>query len=175
VCKSSIVENVAELAQHKASKALKKTDGKKVGYLKVPKLEDATMAGTKQSDQCTIIFTEGDSAKALAMAGLSVVGRKYYGVFPLRGKVVNVRESNMSAIEKNAEFANIKKILGLKVRARSSGGAALCCAVAVLWLPVHALTLSCVAGVPARAERRRVLGHEVAALRSRDDHDRSGP
>jgi DNA topoisomerase II len=119
------VENVLELAQHKASKALKKTDGKKVGYLKVPKLEDATLAGTKQSDQCTIIFTEGDSAKALAMAGLSVVGRKTYGVFPLRGKVVNVRESNMSAIEKNVEFANIKKILGLKVRALC---AVLCCA-----------------------------------------------
>jgi DNA topoisomerase-2 len=28
----------------------------------------------------------------LAVAGLSVVGRDKYGVFPLRGKLLNVRE-----------------------------------------------------------------------------------
>ena len=31
--------------------------------------------------------TRGDSAKSLAVAGLSVVGRDKYGVFPLKGKV----------------------------------------------------------------------------------------
>ena len=31
-------------------------------------------------------MTEGDSAKALAVAGLTVVGRQNFGVFPVRGK-----------------------------------------------------------------------------------------
>jgi len=36
----------------------------------VPKLDDANWAGTDRSHQCTLILTEGDSAKALAVAGL---------------------------------------------------------------------------------------------------------
>ena len=41
----------------------------------VSKLEDANDAGTKNSIDCTLILTEGDSAKTLAVAGLSVIGR----------------------------------------------------------------------------------------------------
>lgn len=41
-------------------------------------------------------LTEGDSAKALAISGLGVVGRDYYGVFPLKGKLLNVREAVLS-------------------------------------------------------------------------------
>lgn len=60
----------------------------------VPKLEDANDAGTKNSSLCTLILTEGDSAKSLAVSGLGVVGRDRYGVFPLRGKMLNVREGS---------------------------------------------------------------------------------
>lgn len=59
----------------------------------IPKLEDANDAGTKNAEKCTLILTEGDSAKSLAMAGLEIVGRDYYGVFPLKGKLLNVREA----------------------------------------------------------------------------------
>jgi len=59
----------------------------------VPKLEDANWAGTKRSGECVLILTEGDSAKALAMAGLEVVGRDRFGVFPLKGKFLNVRDA----------------------------------------------------------------------------------
>ncbi|CAD7949798.1 unnamed protein product [Amoebophrya sp. A25] len=78
----------------------------------VPKLEDANMAGTKRSKECTLILTEGDSAKALAVAGLSIVGRDLYGVFPLRGKPLNVREAAVKDVAKNAEVKHIMKILG---------------------------------------------------------------
>ena len=44
-------------------------------------------------NECVLILTEGDSASATAIAGLSVVGRDYYGVFPLKGKVLNVRDA----------------------------------------------------------------------------------
>lgn len=50
----------------------------------IAKLDDANDAGTKHSQDCTLILTEGDSAKTLAVAGLSVVGRDRFGVFPLR-------------------------------------------------------------------------------------------
>lgn len=59
----------------------------------IPKLDDANDAGSKNSIGCTLILTEGDSAKTLAVSGLSVVGRDRYGVFPLRGKLLNVREA----------------------------------------------------------------------------------
>ena len=43
---------------------------------------------------CTLILTEGDSAKTLAIAGLGVIGKDKFGVFPLRGKLLNVREAS---------------------------------------------------------------------------------
>lgn len=61
------------------------------------------MAGGRKSNECTLILTEGDSAKALAMAGLEVVGRDLYGVYPLRGKMLNVRDSSMKSIKENRE------------------------------------------------------------------------
>merc|ERR1719498_1659303 len=79
----------------------------------VPKLEDANDAGSSDSKKCTLILTEGDSAKALAVAGLSVVGRDRYGVFPLRGKPLNVRDVTQKQIAENKEIMNIVKILGL--------------------------------------------------------------
>ena len=60
----------------------------------IPKLEDANDAGTRYSQDCTLILTEGDSAKTLAVSGLGVVGRDRYGVFPLKGKLLNVREAS---------------------------------------------------------------------------------
>jgi DNA topoisomerase-2 len=50
----------------------------------IPKLDDANDAGGFNSERCTLILTEGDSAKTLAISGLSVVGRDHFGVFPLR-------------------------------------------------------------------------------------------
>lgn len=60
----------------------------------IPKLDDANDAGGRNSSQCTLILTEGDSAKTLAVSGLSVVGKDHYGVFPLRGKLLNVRDAS---------------------------------------------------------------------------------
>lgn len=78
------------------------------------KLADANNAGTRQASKCTLILTEGDSAKALAVAGLGVVGRDNFGVFPLRGKLLNVREAKHDTIMKNEEISNVKKIMGLQ-------------------------------------------------------------
>jgi DNA topoisomerase-2 len=96
-------------------KLLKKTDGAKKNRITgIKKLTDAAWAGTKHSNMCTLILTEGDSAATLAIAGLSVVGRERYGVFPLRGKLLNVRDASVSSISNNAELVALKQILGLQ-------------------------------------------------------------
>ena len=79
-------------AQEKMNKKCASTKHSKLKG--IPKLDDANNAGTRNSLDCTLILTEGDSAKSLAIAGLSVIGRDHYGVFPLRGKVLNVREAS---------------------------------------------------------------------------------
>ncbi len=112
---SGIVDQVINLVKLKEQSLLKKSDGKKTTKIQgIPKLEDANWAGTKKSSQCYLILTEGDSAKALAMAGLAVVGQDRFGVFPLKGKLLNVREATSQQIMKNEEIANLKKILGLQ-------------------------------------------------------------
>ena len=59
-----------------------------------------------------MILTEGDSAKALAISGF-VIGRDYFGVFPLKGKLLNVRDVSLKKVSTNTEINNIMKILGL--------------------------------------------------------------
>ena len=113
-----IVEHVLEWARFKSESQLKgKCHSTKHSKLRgIAKLDDANDAGTKHSRECTLILTEGDSAKALAVSGLSIVGRDRYGVFPLRGKVLNVREASHKQIMDNVELTNMVKILGLQYK-----------------------------------------------------------
>ena len=112
--KIGIVDKALSITEFYDKKKLVKTDGKKISRIIVPKLDDANFAGTKQSAECTIIFTEGDSAKTMAISGLSVIGRDKYGVFPLRGKILNVKDATPQKISDNHEITAIKKILGLE-------------------------------------------------------------
>jgi DNA topoisomerase-2 len=96
-------------------KELKKMDGKVKNRVSgIVKLDDANWAGGPKRAQCTLILTEGDSAKSMAIAGLSVVGRDKYGVFPLRGKLLNVKDVTLKRLMENEEIINIKTILGLE-------------------------------------------------------------
>jgi DNA topoisomerase-2 len=113
--KSAIVDNIVSWAKFKQTEQLKKKGGsKRSKVLGITKLDDANFAGTAKARDCTLILTEGDSAKALAISGLGIVGRDYYGVFPLRGKPLNVREASHQQIMKNEEIQNICKIMGLQ-------------------------------------------------------------
>lgn len=115
IMKTGIKDLVMAMSKFKEQSELKKTDGvRKSKITGIPKLDDANAAGTIHSAKCTLIVTEGDSAKTLAVAGLSVVGREYYGVFPLRGKCKNVRDASVKQLLANQEFSDLKKILGLQ-------------------------------------------------------------
>ncbi|CAO1613505.1 unnamed protein product [Sympodiomycopsis kandeliae] len=115
IMKSGVVDNVLSFAKFQQEKQMKKTDGhKRQRITGITKLEDANNAGGRNGKLCTLILTEGDSAKALAVSGLTEVGRDNFGVFPLRGKLLNVREAGHEAIMKNTEITNIKTIMGLQ-------------------------------------------------------------
>lgn len=69
VANSGIVDTLLSWADFKLSKDLKKTDGTKTQRIRgIVKLEDANDAGGRNSEKCTLILTEGDSAKALAVS-----------------------------------------------------------------------------------------------------------
>ena len=112
--------NCLALSKFKEMKELSKTDGgaRKSKITGIPKLDDANKAGTNQSKKCTLIITEGDSAKTLAVAGLSVVGRDHYGVFPLRGKCKNVRDASVAQFDWKSRVQRPKENLGSSTRKR---------------------------------------------------------
>ncbi len=117
--KTGIVDHCLKYAKAreelKVKKELSANVRKNAKLLGIPKLEDANNAGKRQSTSCTLILTEGDSAKSLAMAGIEIVGRDSYGCFPLRGKLLNVREAKASQLLNNEEVQSVIKILGLQV------------------------------------------------------------
>jgi DNA topoisomerase-2 len=114
VSKLAIVPKLLEAQSVKDAKDNSKTDGKKQSRITgIPKLDDAISAGTKDSAKCTLILTEGDSAKAMALSGLSQEQRKFFGVYPLKGKVLNVKDTSDAKVEQTKEIAELKKILGL--------------------------------------------------------------
>ena len=114
VSKLAIVPKLLEAQSAKDAKDNSKTDGKKQSRITgIPKLDDAVLAGTKESAKCTLILTEGDSAKAMALSGLSQEQRKFFGVYPLKGKVLNVKDTSDAKVEHTKEIAELKKIIGL--------------------------------------------------------------
>jgi len=110
-----LLEEAQAILDARRSRDAKKTDGRKAATVRgIPKLEDATWAGTAKSSECTLILTEGDSAASTAISGLKVVGRERFGVFPLKGKILNVKDATMEKKTKNEELTRIKRILGLE-------------------------------------------------------------
>lgn len=110
---SKIAERAIRNAKGTEQKALEKGTKVSKGPVIVDKLDDAIFAG-KNGEDCTLLVTEGDSAKAFAIAGLSAVGRERYGVYALRGKPMNVRNFTDRKVAENEQCAALMKILGLQ-------------------------------------------------------------
>ena len=111
IAKTGVVDQILANAQAKADANLGKL-GK--GFARYSKLYGAHKANKREGYKCTLILTEGDSAKSLAMAGSNVIGRDYYGVFPLRGKLLNVRDAGPLKLARNEEIKAIINIMGLE-------------------------------------------------------------
>lgn len=116
---TELIKEIIDLTNYKNNKELSKNDGsstKRTTHLNIPKLDDAHYAGTRRSKDCTLILVEGDSAKQFAVEGVGILnsGRDYFGIFPLKGKVLNVKKASQSQCSNNEELNKIKKIIGLE-------------------------------------------------------------
>ncbi len=115
LAKLGVMDGACAIHEVKENKAAKKNDGSKSKSIRgIPKLIDANWAGTNKSHECTIIFCEGDSAKAGIVSGLSSDDRNIIGVYPMKGKLFNVRGEPIKKIAENKEIVEIKRILGLE-------------------------------------------------------------
>ena len=115
LAKMGVMATACNLTEVKENKALKKSDGSKCKTIRnIPKLVDANFAGTAKSSQCILILCEGDSAKSGIISGLSREDRNFIGVYPMKGKMFNIRGESISKIGENKEISEIKQIVGLE-------------------------------------------------------------
>ena len=96
--------------------AKKNRETKSTAIAAIPKAKDATYAGKSRKAETRLILTEGDSALTTAVYGVEHIpnGVDYFGMFPLRGKSLNVRSNSQTKYLENAELTNIKILLGLE-------------------------------------------------------------
>ena len=115
IAKMGLMDAVCQTTEINDIKVLKKQDGCKNKSIRgIPKLIDANHAGTSKSNTCILILCEGDSAKAGIVSGLSKDDRNTIGIYPMKGKLLNVRGETLTKIGNNKEIAEIKQILGLE-------------------------------------------------------------
>ncbi len=121
IMKWEVVERLRELLETKQLQAgKKKLEGGKNAHRTVKKLQDANFAGSAKGHECILILCEGDSAANYAVTGLNQgidgkTGRDYLGIFPLRGKILNVRTATPEKITESALIQNLIRSLGLKL------------------------------------------------------------
>lgn len=119
ICKWSVMEILEDIIRAKEMVVLKKAERKKRGYEKVEGLDPANNEGGTKGHECTLILVEGLSAKTYASWGIQrgafgKQGRDWFGIYALRGKVLNCRNSKPLTISKNNVVADIIKALGIQ-------------------------------------------------------------
>ena len=115
VAKMGVMDMACSLTEAKENKLAKKTDGSKVKTIRgIANFIDANFSGTPQSNECVLILCEGLSALSGIVSGLSSTDRNTIGIYPLKGKLLNVRGEQVKKISENKEINDIKKILGLE-------------------------------------------------------------
>ena len=117
VAKMGVMDMACQITETKeAGKSKKKMDGSKTKTIRgIPNFVDANFAGTEQSDKCILILAEGLSAMAGIVSGLKSEDRNVIGIYPLKGKVLNVRGATRDILEKNRELTDLIKIIGLEI------------------------------------------------------------
>ena len=109
-----------DIQRSKEIGVLKKLERKKKNFVKIDGLDPANNEGGKLGHQCTLILVEGLAAKTYAVKGIEVgafgkTGRDWFGIYALRGKVLNVRNAKAASIAKNNVVSDIIKSLGAKL------------------------------------------------------------
>jgi DNA topoisomerase-2 len=115
VAKMGVMDLACSLTEAKENKLVKKTDGSKTKTIRgIANFIDANFSGTDKSKDCILILCEGLSAMSGIVSGLSSEDRNNIGIYPLKGKLLNVRGEQSKKIAENKEITDMKKILGLE-------------------------------------------------------------
>jgi DNA topoisomerase-2 len=116
VAKMGVMDVACSLTEAKENKiAAKKTDGSKTKTIRgIANFIDANLSGTEKSSECILILCEGLSALSGIVSGLSSDDRNTIGIYPLKGKLLNVRGEAVKKVAENKEITELKKILGLE-------------------------------------------------------------
>lgn len=114
----SVIERLRAEMDAKNFKLISKGDGKKSRHVKLTKdaSVDANLAGTQRSKECTLYATEGNSAAGYILGLLDYTENALdrNGIFPFRGKLLNVMNAPVNQLAKNEEIKELKIMLGLK-------------------------------------------------------------
>lgn len=113
-----VIDDIRATLKEKDLGTLKKVE-KKRGYKKIDGLDPANHAGSKYSSECGLILCEGLSAKTFAVLGIDVgafgkKGRDWWGILPLRGKVLNARNASAQTLSKNKEIVDLIQTLNIR-------------------------------------------------------------
>jgi DNA topoisomerase-2 len=119
ICKWSIMSKIEDIIRSKEFSVLKKSESKRKKIIKIDGLDHANLAGSKNSKDCTLILCEGLSAKTYAVAGIQKgvygkAGRDWFGIYPLTGKLMNVRNFTPTSIASNKVITNLIQTIGLR-------------------------------------------------------------
>jgi DNA topoisomerase-2 len=115
LAKMGVMDMACSLTEAKENKLAKKTDGSKTKTIRgIANFIDANFSGTERSKDCVLVLCEGLSALSGIVSGLSSDDRNTIGIYPLKGKLLNVRGEVTKKIAENKEITDIKKILGLE-------------------------------------------------------------
>lgn len=114
----TIDNGITQFMNVKDVTTLKKTEKKTKSFKAIKGYDPANLI-KKYPKECTLILCEGLSAKTYAVTGISVginnkKGRDYWGIYALRGKLLNTRNASLSQITKNKEIVDVIQILNLK-------------------------------------------------------------
>ena len=117
VMKWSVIKDIEDIIASKEDIASRKAE-RKTKFVKVEGHYAANHSGGKLSTECTLILCEGLSARSYAIAGIETgvydkAGRDWFGVYALRGKVLNTRNATLTESYKNAVISDLIKAIGL--------------------------------------------------------------
>ena len=120
ILKWDVIDQINAIIQSKEMVVLKKTETKKGNFKRIEGVDHANKAGTKASSECSLILCEGDSAKTFAVGGIDLPlfdkrGRDWFGIFKLRGKIMNPKNHTTKQIAENQILSNLIKALNLRV------------------------------------------------------------
>ena len=118
IMKWPIGETLKGLMLSKEKKQVTKAIAASARHPVIDGYDKANNAGGAKGKDCTLIVCEGLSAKTFAVDGISKglngkKGRDWFGIYPLRGKMLNTRNATPTSIKNNAVITNLMKIIGL--------------------------------------------------------------